>query len=93
MKDLELADLRVAEVAFVDDMLTFRFNLIATGYAGKRNRSAAERQEVGRRAGPADGTSPVRPQTARSDARPIGRTRKASSTYVVEIDRAARRNA
>ncbi len=36
LKDLELADLRVAEVAFVDDVLTFRFNLTATGYAGRQ---------------------------------------------------------
>jgi uncharacterized membrane protein len=36
VQDLELADLQVSDVAFVDDMLTFRFNLIATGYAGKQ---------------------------------------------------------
>ena len=36
LQDLELSDLQVSDVAFVDDMLTFRFNLIATGYAGKQ---------------------------------------------------------
>jgi uncharacterized membrane protein len=36
LQDLELADLQVSDVAFIDDMLTFRFNLIATGYAGKQ---------------------------------------------------------
>ncbi len=35
LKDIELADLRVPEVAFVDDILTFKFNLTSVGYAGK----------------------------------------------------------
>ena len=34
--DLELSDLQVSDVAFVDDMLTFRFNVTATGYANKQ---------------------------------------------------------
>lgn len=35
-RDLELSDLRVPDVAFVDDMLTFRFNLTGVGYTGRQ---------------------------------------------------------
>ncbi len=35
LKDIELTDLRVPDVAFADDILTFTFNLSATGYAGR----------------------------------------------------------
>ncbi len=35
LKDVELTDLRAPEVAFADDVLTFRVNLSATGYSGR----------------------------------------------------------
>ncbi|HEV2969909.1 MAG TPA: hypothetical protein VGY55_07960 [Pirellulales bacterium] len=34
-KDVELSDLRVPEVTFVDDILAFKFNLSASGFAGR----------------------------------------------------------
>jgi uncharacterized membrane protein len=35
LKDIELTDLRAPDVAFVDDVLTFTFNLSATAYSGR----------------------------------------------------------
>jgi uncharacterized membrane protein len=35
LKDIELSDLRVPEVTFVNDILTFRFNVAGGGYSGR----------------------------------------------------------
>jgi uncharacterized membrane protein len=36
LKDLELSDLRVSDVAFVNDILAFKFNLTGAGFAGRQ---------------------------------------------------------
>ncbi len=44
LRDLELADLLVDEVVFVDDVVNFEFKLTGRGLAGKIGRSRASRK-------------------------------------------------
>ena len=86
VRDLELSDLLVDEVVFVDDVVNFEFKLTGQGLAGRHVRRHAPRARQAATCSPRP-TSPwpptARPQTVRLPYRP---TQVGEFEYVVEVE-------